>query len=210
MKKINVFRLFLAVLTVTLMFASCQPKPYQGTLKAGDILFQDLPCSQSEAIKLATHSPYSHVGMILFKNGNPWVFEAVGPVKYTPLKEWIQQGDGGHFVAKRLKNADKVLTPGALSKMEALAQQFKGKAYDWVFDWSDDQMYCSELVWKMYQRSTGLEIGALQKFKELDFSNPEVKALLKERYGSNIPWNEPVISPGQMFNSSLLVKVLSE
>lgn len=208
-KKI-VFKPFLAILIATLCLTACQTRTYRGPLKAGDILFQDIPCSQSEAIKLATHSPYSHVGIVLYKDGNSWVFEAVGPVKYTPIKEWIQQGEGGHYVAKRLKNADKFLTPDAVAKMEALARQFKGKAYDWVFNWSDDQMYCSELVWKMYQRSTGLEIGDLQKFKELDFSNSEVKTLLKERYGNNIPWYEPVITPGQMFNSNLLVKVFSE
>lgn len=210
MKKITIPQMIIGALFATLFLTACHSTPYQGPLKAGDILFQDLPCAQSEAVKLATHSPYSHVGMILLRNGNPYVFEAVGPVKYTSLKEWIQQGDGGHYVAKRLKNADKILTPAAMDKMEALARQFKGKAYDWAFDWSDDKMYCSELVWKMYQRTTGLEIGALQKFKELDFSNPEVKAQLEERYGKDIPWNEPVITPARMFNSSLLATVLSQ
>lgn len=180
---------------------------YQGQLKEGDIMFQDLPCSQSAAIKAATHSPYSHVGMIFLVKGKAFVYEAVGPVKSTSLKDWIAQGEGSHFVARRLKNGDKVLTPGVLQKMEEVAKGFKGKAYDWTFQWSDDEMYCSELVWKIYQRSTGLEIGRLQKLKEFDFSNPAVQEQLKEKYGEQVPWNEPVISPAQMFNSDLLKTV---
>ncbi|HEY5039411.1 MAG TPA: YiiX/YebB-like N1pC/P60 family cysteine hydrolase, partial [bacterium] len=99
---------------------------YQGPLKEGDIVFQDLACSQSEAIKLATHSPYSHVGMILFKREQPYVYEAVGPVKFTSLQDWIKQGEGSHFVARRLKNANMVLTPTVLRKMEEVAKGFKG------------------------------------------------------------------------------------
>lgn len=190
--------------------AGCGPAPYKGNLQEGDIVFQDLPCSQSEAVKLATHSKISHMGMILLKNGNPYVYEAVGPVKFTPIKEWIAQGEGSHFVAKRLKKAHEVLTPDILKKMEAVALGFKGKAYDWTFEWSDDKMYCSEMVWKVYQRSTGLEIGKLQKLKDFDFSNPDVKELLKERYGDHVPWNEPVISPEQMFKSDLLMTVQSQ
>lgn len=113
-------------------------------------------------------------------------------------------------MAKRLKKGDKVLTPNMLKKMEAVALGFKGKAYDWIFEWSDDKMYCSEMVWKVYQRSTGLEIGKLQKLKDFDFSNPRVKEILKERYGDQVPWNEPVISPEQMFESNLLKTVESQ
>jgi hypothetical protein len=183
---------------------------YTGPLKEGDIVFQDLACSQSEAIKLATHSPYSHVGIVLFKGKKPYVYEAVGPVKFTALKDWIAQGEGAHYVARRLKKADSILTPAVLLKMELVAGGFKGKAYDWTFEWSDDQMYCSELVWKIYQRATGLEIGRLQKLKEFDFSNPLVREQLKDKYGDDIPWNETVISPAQMFNSGLLTTVAGQ
>jgi hypothetical protein len=183
---------------------------YTGPLQEGDIVFQDLACSQSEAIKLATHSPYSHVGIVLFKGDKPYVYEAVGPVKFTSLKDWIAQGEGGHFVARRLRKADQILTPAVLKKMEEVARGFKGKAYDWTFEWSDDEMYCSELVWKIYQRSTGLEIGHLQKLKEFDFSNPAVREQLKEKYGNDVPWDETVISPAEMFNSGLLTDVTSQ
>jgi hypothetical protein len=182
----------------------------QGTFKEGDIVFQDMACAQSEAIKSATHSRFSHVGLILFKNGQPFVYEGVGPVKFTSLQDWIEQGEGSHYVVRRLKDADKVLTPEVLRKMEEVAKDLKGKAYDWTFEWSDNKIYCSELVWKIYKRSTGLEIGRLQKLKEFDFSEPDVQAQLKEKYGDQVPWQESVISPERMFESDQLITVLSQ
>lgn len=181
--------------------------PYQGPLKEGDIVFQDLACSQSEAIKLATHSDYSHVGIVLFKDGKPYVYEAVGPVKFTPLRSWIKQGEGSRFVARRLKNADKVLTPEVLKKLEQVALGFKGKHYDWLFDWSDEKIYCSELVWKIYQRATGLQVGKPQRLKDFDMSSKAVQEQLVEKYGAQVPWDEVVISPQRMFDSDLLITI---
>lgn len=51
--------------------------------QTGDIIFQISRSSQSKAIQLATHSDYSHTGMLVMRNKKPYVFEAVGPVKYT-------------------------------------------------------------------------------------------------------------------------------
>jgi hypothetical protein len=58
-------------------------------LKEGDIIYQTSRSSQSLAIQRATGSRYSHMGMIIYRNGAPMVFEAVQTVRYTPLKEWI-------------------------------------------------------------------------------------------------------------------------
>ena len=72
-------------------------------LRDGDIVFQQSMSPQSEAIQLATHAVYTHCG-IIFKTGNNYfVFEAVEPVKLTPLSEWMARGKGGHFEIKRLK-----------------------------------------------------------------------------------------------------------
>src|SRR5262245_31010371 len=74
-------------------------------IKDGDIIFQTTQSRQCEAVQLATHSPYSHCGLI-YKEGNGYVvFEAVQPVKKTALDKWIERGKGEHYVVKRLKNA---------------------------------------------------------------------------------------------------------
>src|SRR5215510_7764871 len=54
-------------------------------LRDGDIIFQTSQSSQSIAIQRATASPYSHMGVIFFRHGRPYVLEASATVRYTPL-----------------------------------------------------------------------------------------------------------------------------
>lgn len=178
-------------------------------LRDGDLIFQTSLSEQSEAIQLATNSKYSHCG-IVYKDGNDlFVFEAVQPVKLTPLDQWIARGQSGHYVIKRLKNADEVLTATALSKMRQAGEAFNGKDYDLTFEWSDDKIYCSELIWKVYQRATGIEIGKLEKLSSFDLTSETVKQTMNDRYGKEIPLNETVISPVAIFESNLLTTVQS-
>lgn len=87
-------------------------------LKNGDIIFQTSLSEQSKAIQLATKSKYSHCGIVYSDNGQFYVFEAVQPVKTTPLDKWIARGKDGHYVIKRLKNVDQILTSETLEKMK--------------------------------------------------------------------------------------------
>ena len=175
-------------------------------LRSGDIIFHTSKSSQSRAVQLAMNSPYSHMGLILYKKGKPFVFEASKTVRYTPLKEWIQRGVDGKYVVKRLKN-EALLNPEKLSELFRVAATFEGKPYDLYFEWSDERIYCSELVWKIYSKVLGLGIGKTNTFREFDLSHPHVKAKLKERYGDTLPLEEKVISPVAMFDSPLLVSV---
>ncbi len=182
----------------------------QKTFQNGDLIFHTSRSAQSQAIQLATKSKYSHCGIIYEDKGQYFVFEAVQPVSSTPLAKWIDRGEGGHFVVKRLKNADQVLTSSALAKMKAVGEEFTGKDYDLTFEWSDDKIYCSELIWKVYQRATGLEVGKLEKLKDFDLSAKPVQAKMRERYGNKIPYEEQVISPASMFASELLKTVVEK
>lgn len=176
-------------------------------IKNGDLIFQTSLSGQSNAIQLATNSKYSHCGIVYSDNGQFYVFEAIQPVKTTPLDKWIARGKDGHFVIKRLKNANQVLTSETLQKMKQEGEKFKGKNYDLTFEWSDEKIYCSELVWKIYQRATGIAIGKLQKLSDFDLTNEIVKKKMKERYGNKIPTEEIVISPSAIFDSELLTTI---
>ena len=196
----------IALFSTLLLLAACQSKKLQN----GDIVFQVSQSSQSQAIQLATHSKYSHMGIVYFQGDRPYVYEAVQPVKLTPLNEWVQRGKGQHYIVKRLKNASTVLTPATLQKMKSIGEQYRGKYYDIYFGWSDDRLYCSELVWKIYHEATGIEIGELQKIKDFDLSAQQVRTKIKERYGDHLPTEELVISPAAMFNSDKLVTVYAK
>ena len=181
-----------------ILFVQCQSK--LPDVKEGDILFQSSTSKQAKAIELATHSGFSHVGVVLKKDGKLMVFEAVGPVKFTPIDKWIRHGKGGRYVVMRLKNQP---NDSVFIKMEAAVPTFEGKNYDSYFDWSDNEMYCSELVWKIY-KTAGIELCPLKKFKDYDFSNPFVRAKLNERFGNDIPLNEDIVSPEDLSKSALL------
>ena len=178
------------------------------TLREGDIIFQTSLSSQSQAIQTATHSPYSHCGLV-FKNekSDYYVLEAVQPVKTTPLDKWIARGKDGSYVVKRLKNANEVLTDAAILRMKSQGNKLMGKPYDLYFEWTDEKMYCSEMIWKLYLRATGVELGKLQELKEFDLSDELVKQKMHERYGDYMPIHEKVISPAAIFNCDKLIQV---
>ncbi len=192
-------------------FAKAEVKQLEenDNIRNGDLIFQTSLSQQSKAIQLATNSKYSHCGIVYSENGQFYVFEAIQPVTTTPLYKWIARGKNGHYVIKRLRNADQVLTAETLEKMKNEGEKFKGKNYDLTFEWSDDKIYCSELIWKIYQRATGIEIGKLEKLSDFNLTNEAVKKKMKERYGNNIPMNEIVISPAAIYNSQLLTTVKS-
>tara|TARA_B100000508_G_scaffold91658_2_gene71458 strand:- start:23533 stop:24180 length:648 start_codon:yes stop_codon:yes gene_type:complete len=206
---------------ITFLFIGCQdistsaslkgPKKSTNTkLQSGDIIFQSSMSGQSYAIQLATHSKYSHVGILFEKDGEMMVYEAVQPVCVSDLDEWISRGDDDHYVVKRLKNAEDKLTPKILEEMKSEATNHLGKNYDLYFGWSDERIYCSELVWKIYNRTLGIEVAKPQLLKDFDLTHPVVQKKLKERYGNNIPYDEKVISPGAMFESEVLEEIMSK
>jgi hypothetical protein len=177
--------------------------------REGDIIFQSSASAQGKAVELATHSLYSHCGIVLKIEGEFHVYEAVGPVRHTPLKAWIAQGKDGHYALKRLKDAEKILTQEALDRLKKLGNTFAGKPYDFAFGWSDDRIYCSELVYKIYQRALGLELGKIRRLGDFDLNHSLVQEKLRERYGGNVPLDEPVVSPQDIFESALLVSAES-
>lgn len=149
------------------------------------------------------------MGIIHCAGDTVFVLEAVQPVQLTDIDTWIEKGLGGRYVVKRLKNADKLLTRDVISRMQQIGAGYIGKDYDPYFEWSDERIYCSELVWKIYKRVLNLEIGGLQRIGDFELSHAAVKEKLRERFGDHVPEEEPAISPAQMFSSELLITVCS-
>jgi len=197
-----------AVVFLTFCAASCQSHNFP--LREGDLVFQSFSSPQTRAIQLATKSRFSHMGIILRHDDTLMVYEAVGPVKFTSISDWIDRDPGEHFVVKRLKNAENILTKENLEKLERVAASFKGRPYDFAFNWSDEKIYCSELVWKIYDRALGIEVGGLRKMKDFDLSSAEVRLRLRERYPRGVPLDETVISPQDVFRSDTLTTVYSQ
>jgi hypothetical protein len=169
--------------------------------REGDLLFQTSRSSQSVAIQAATHSRWSHMGVLFRKRGRWMVLEAVQPVKYTPLDAWIRRGEGGRVEARRVRTSVLQLRASDLARVQREGERFLGRPYDLTFDWDDRRIYCSELVWKAYERALGLRLGRLQTLGDFDLSSPAVRRKMAERYPRGLPRTMPVISPQAMFEA---------
>lgn len=172
--------------------------------QTGDIIFHVSKSLQSLGIQKATKSRYSHMGLIVNKDGKAWVLEAVQPVKYTVLQQWIDRGVERHYVVKRFKTN---LTVQQKQHLIKNAEQYLGQPYDLYFEWDNRALYCSEIVWKAYHDALGIELAPLSKLKQFDLSSSEVKKLMQQRYGQSIPLNGTVIAPQTIFASTALVEV---
>ena len=170
--------------------------------KDGDIIFQTTDGQTGKAIQLATHSQYNHCGVLFYEKDNWVVYEAVQPVKKTSLTEFNARGQG---TVKRL--AERTLTPNDIEQLKSLFKTYENKNYDEAFNWSDARLYCSELVYKLYDNALDIQLCLPRKLSDFDLSNPLVKQKLNEKYNYQIPLNEPMVSPEDIFRSTLLVLV---
>lgn len=73
------------------------------------------------------------------------------------------------------------------------------------FRWDDKKLYCSELVWKTYEKA-GVRLCEPSHFRDYHLDKPSVKKVIEERYVSveKFPLNESVVAPGDIAASALL------
>ncbi len=164
------------------------------TLKVGDIIFHKSQSQQAKAITEASGSEWTHVGILVASAGKWYVAEAVGPVKATPLQDFINRGKNKEYKIYRFKH----FNPKTMELALHNAIKRQNKPYDIYFEMSDSRTYCSELVYKAMREVTGQEVGTMQKFKDLKLTGPYVKALIKKRLtdtGRELDPNEPIITP---------------
>lgn len=180
--------------------------PNYERLQTGDIVFQYTGGEQGVAVEAATGSKFTHCGVVFEQDGRLYVLEAVQPVSVVPLKQFRKRSNIFH--ARRLKDMNQLNGP-ALRKALAWGQEQIGKDYDPLFQWDDENLYCSELVWKIYEKSTGLKLCEPKTFKSYFLDKPVVRRVIEKRYGdiSKLPPKEPVVAPSDLAKSPLLEEV---
>lgn len=198
-------RLALAFALFSLAAAASPPQSPREVLLDGDLVFQTSRSSQSAAIRLATHSPYSHVGIVEVAEDGVFVIEAIQPVSRTPLAKWRERGQGGRWTVMR----DPSLTDAQRARIVAEARKELGKPYDFKFGWDDDALYCSELVRKVFARAAGRSLGQLQSLGSLDLS--ALRPALEGRYGrGKIPLDQALVTPASLAADASLTQVKSD
>ncbi|MDF1713329.1 MAG: YiiX/YebB-like N1pC/P60 family cysteine hydrolase [Akkermansiaceae bacterium] len=188
------------------LFSFKKRGPQYERLQTGDIVFQDTGGEQGAAVKAATGSNYTHCGVVFEQDGKLYVLEAVQPVSVVTLENFRKRSRIFH--ARRLQDQGK-LNQKALHKALNWGRSQIGKDYDLMFQWDDETLYCSELVWKIYKKSTGLELCQPKTFKSYFLDRPEVRRVIAQRYGDpdKMPAKEPVVAPSDLAASPLLEEV---
>lgn len=162
--------------------------------KDGDIIFQSSKSFQSTAIKIGTISKYSHCGIIVMKDGKPYVLEAHKGVELTPLHQWINRGLlFNHYKIMRLKDTKKLKINYILNV-----------PYDLDFRFNNNKYYCSELVWDIY-KNNDIYLCNPKQLNEYHFLNvPIVKKKIKER---GFILEQSVVAPSDLIKSKKLKTV---
>lgn len=182
-------------------------------LLAGDIVFQDSSphSGQGEAIKALTRSQWSHCGIYFSREGGrAVVIDGNGKEGAVDWETWRLRGDKGTYAAYRLRNA---LSAQQVEKLWGEAVRLDQRPYDKKFAWGEQEIYCSELVWKAFHKAFQIEVGQLQRLRDFDLRSPLAKLLIERPDGWGTVANavthgdEIVVSPEAIAKSELLARV---
>jgi hypothetical protein len=147
--------------------------------RRGDIIFQTSSSSQSLAILFASHSLFSHMGIVDFDTqSKPFVLEASATTRATPLRDWVNRGMGRRIAVYRMPN----LTEEKSRAVVSAARAYFGRAYDLFFYPAEDELYCSELVKLAFQKGAGVELGTLQRAGSLNLDNFAARKIIETRW----------------------------
>jgi hypothetical protein len=241
MKRFIYFSLLVAVAATAALSRAQQPaserkslskQNWAGKLQDGDMVFIRSVTEQANTIAALVQPPpgtdpdkvFTHCGIVFNDKGVWKVYEGRGRDGTGPvtLEQWQKDEGGGtaiHNVYVRRLMDRSVLTEDALKRMRERADALHHTHYDWGFSWSDEYVYCSELISKAYENA-GAAANALNKPHPIKdyYETGHAKAkTIKDhlnstkakmcRVGKPCNPEEPAISPEEIYNSSGLVSV---
>lgn len=141
--------------------------------RTGDLVFQEAPGPSSEAVRSATGSRLTHVGIVRQTGGGPHVVEATeaGGVRETSIDEFVERGVGRRYAVYRLRG----LTRERAFVPPRAAWDHHGRAYDPFFRPDPEAFYGAELVRHAF-RAIGVALGRPARLGDLRIDTPEGRA----------------------------------
>lgn len=193
----------LALLCLCASLSAVDVHPDELKLQPGDLVFQSLPHGELvDAIESSTQSPYSHCGMVVKKDDTLVVLEAIGPVRETELFAWVIRGREAKVTVCRLIDQD------AVPKMIDEAYKFIGRPYDMRYRMDDENIYCSELIYKAMLNAHGVVLAQPDKLGDLQWE--PVVSVIKSIEGDNVPLDRAIITPVALTKSALVTIIYSD
>ena len=167
-------------------------------VKEGDVIFQTSQSRQSPLIQIATRSKISHCGIVVMKNGEPYVLETLKTLVLTPLDDFIARGEGKKYWLKR----------SAKENIKIQYAGYLGKPYDLAFKFDNDKFYCSELIYVIYKEQLGIELCEPKQVGDYLIPGiaqlPQLVKVMKKR---GITKEQYAVAPVDVFESEHLKEV---
>lgn len=177
---------------------TAQTLPTNQEVREGDIIFQTTKSRQSPLLQVATRSKITHCGIIVMREGKPFVLETLKTLVLTPLDKFIARGEGGRYWLKRADVENVNIEYG----------KYLGKPYDLAFSFDNDTYYCSELVYDIYLKQLGIKLCEPKKVGDyLILCTDKLPIIEKEMSRRGITTEQQAVAPVDIFESNLLKDV---
>jgi hypothetical protein len=175
---------------------------YISDKQEGDILFQSLPhMDLVDAIEGISLSEWSHCGVLVKHEGKWQVAEAIGEVRYTPLHVWLLRGRKCKVESYRVRQ----LPPAAYASINSGIKKLLGRSYDFSYAPDDTEIYCSELVYKVYHRELGVSVGSWERLGDLNWKPYE--AFIRKMEDGGLPLDRLMVTPVSLTRSPLVSRI---
>lgn len=190
-----------AILFILLLIIS--NNAFSEKLKTGDLILLPLNCWVCSLIEEEENSIYSHIGVVVYENNKPFVYEAWGMVQKATLEEFISRAEKGekpkYIRSKTFSNLSSTkLNSIEFELINIFTKKFEGLSYDRNFIWdnTDDSgkelYYCSEFVAKFLNPYLALKIEP----KSMHFTRN--RPYWRRYFQGKIPDNLPGLSPSDI------------
>ena len=200
MKKILII-LGIILLILALPFSSMLTETFTAQtesikdIREGEVIFQTSQSEQSPLLQIATRSKITHCGIIVMKNGKPYVLETLKTLVLTPLDKFIARGKDGRYWLKRPEK----------DNIKIKYNSYLVKPYDLAFKFDNGKFYCSELIYDIYLKQLGIELCKPKKVGDYLILGtdklPKIEKAMKKR---GITKEQYAVAPVDIFNSEHL------
>jgi hypothetical protein len=171
----------------------------RAVLQAGDLIFLERRGWLYRQVAKATGSWVSHVGLCLQDEHGEWmVYEAsTFLARRVPLTRFIHQNRATRFAVRRLKSR---LSVAALQRLGAAAEHCVGRLNTGNFDLDARQLFCTKLVYQVFQEALGVGLGQVITLRDLQPQLPaSTLRFWRLWYLGAIPWQRRTITPHSQY-----------
>lgn len=169
-------------------------------VREGDVIFQTSQSQQSPLIKISTRSTITHCGIIVMRDGQPFVLETLQTLRLTPLDKFIARGKDGKYWLKRSEKEN----------IKIKYAHYLGFPYDLAFKFDNGKFYCSELIYDIYKHQLGIELCKPKRVRDYLILGagrlPKIKQAMQKR---GITTEQYAVAPVDVFKSRHLKRVKS-